>query len=344
MKDPLSSVYTDGLDDAFSDATPCLQDFKSAEDYERFVMNENAKLLAHTFAEMANCSSGVVSTPSDLDDLVSPSLEILNLEDLSILMNEGNYDQADDEDSRATYNVHDKKGRKLEREKTKIVRSSSKNSTDVTYSLEMPRILSSCSSSSTGHFYTANSKFNTSDTTTYSIDDRPFETPPSELPSKTLQPNILGVKIRETRSSALRAQKTRSMEVKASHLQSPNQNYKTNFMTPSPSLDSAVSSFVMSLRKNSPPRNQRSRSQVISRPPNKVSPTPVQQTQNIKLVNSCSYQSFKRPFSRRYNNNHNRTNIPNSASTSVMQQSVMVSSRHDSSWSRSGRLGMCKKS
>lgn len=322
-KDPLASIYTDALEDVFSDATPGLQDFQSEEDYERFVMNENAKLLAHTFAEMANCSSAM-KTPSDLNDLVSPSLEILNLEDLSLLINDNNKEDEDD-DSRATYNVNkrqDKLKRILRRENTvtKIVRSSSKTSSDITYSLETPRVLSASSSSSTGQFFTANSRFG-SDTTTYSIDDRPFETPPSELP-KPPEPQV---KIRETRASALRAKRARSMEVKASSL---NQSYHTNFMTPSPSLDSAVSSFVMSLRQSTPPKTQRPRKQETSlaKTMNKPTSTAMHQI-NSKMVNSCSYQSFRQPYSSRYSKN-----ISNSSSAASMQQSVMVTSRLDSGW------------
>lgn len=189
-----NSYYTDAMDDAFNDSSSN-SEFKSAEDYERFLINENAKLIAHTFAEMANCTNSSATT-DDFRSLVSgSSFDVLDINDLSLTV-------SDEEESRATYNVSFDSKKKAGRE------------FDLTYKLESPRITTS---RSTG-FMSSHTRSNTSSDTTYSL-----EPPPKE---KSV------VKIRETRSSALRTEralKARSMEVRSSDFKS---------LTHSPSADS----------------------------------------------------------------------------------------------------------
>ena len=191
-----NSYYTDAWDDALNDSSN--SEFKSAEDYERFLINENAKLIAHTFAEMANCTNSSATT-DDFRSLVSTSsFDVLDINDLSLTV-------SDEEESRATYNVSSDTKKKAGRE------------FDLTYKLESPRITTS---RSTG-FMSSHSRSNASSDTTYSLDPPPKE--------KSV------VKIRETRSSALRterARKVRSMEVRSSDFKS---------FSHSPSADSSRS-------------------------------------------------------------------------------------------------------
>lgn len=185
----------------------------SASEYEKYLKEEKAKLLAHTFAEMDICaktclaSSSIDRTDAPLD-LSSLSLGLLSREDCDDI------DEDDfDEDTRATYFISDLKGKN--NSKVSVRTPSSNYPDDTTYPIESP----SSKGSSESNYFTC-----LSDTQTYSIDDSSeYKTAVSsttnQTPSSIATPRTLvmnnGVRIRETRASALRAEKARSLGEKS---------------------------------------------------------------------------------------------------------------------------------
>lgn len=183
----------------------------SPSDYERFLRAEKAKLLAHTFAEMNVCAK-TFANPSLNDSQYDAPLDLSSLS-LGLLGDVD--DDDDDEDTRATYLVREKsKGPSVKSVKT----PNSSIPDDSTYPIESP----SCKglSSSESNYFTC-----VSDTQTYSIDDsseyktaasassasgQAASNGPTTATPRTLVMNN-GVRIRETRASALRAQKARSL-------------------------------------------------------------------------------------------------------------------------------------
>jgi hypothetical protein len=234
VEQEVSSYYTDA-DDAFpSEASPSTE-FKSAEDYEKFLLDENKKLIAHTLAEMAYCTNSSTTT-DDFRSLVSGSsfADVLDVSDLSLrVSDEDEVSHESQSLSRATYNVSsDSKSKK------KAMRDF-----DLTYKLESPKITTS---RSTGFMSTAannNRRSSMSSDTTYSLDPPPAAAVPAEVsnPPTTISAankesasnSKPQVRIRETRSSQLRterARKARSMEVRST-------DYK--YLPHSPSTDSS---------------------------------------------------------------------------------------------------------